>query len=357
MRKPGWVGLGVVVAAVVAAAGAGLWLADQAAFVMTTDARVRARMVTVSPEIAGRIAAMPVEAGDRIKAGDVLARLDEKKAKLAVGAAALELKALEIGIARETLNAEITRASGGERVASRSASLASAGADVEAANAMLARSEADHARAVKLHGAGLVAQAGMDRADEALAVARQAALRAEAQLSERRAGLGEAEAERRAADVAARNAESLAASAHALRQRMALLKVELEQHAIRSPLDGVIDEVFAEPGEHVAPGARLALAHDDGVMWLEAHIKEPDLPRIAIGAAVEIHLDAARAACHGSVERIGAAAMAEFALIPNANPAGVFTKITQRVPVRIRMDADCTGARPGAMASLRIRAS
>lgn len=355
MRKS--VVVGVVAGGVVAAAIAGLWLADQAAFVMTTDARVRARMVTVSPEVAGRIVAMPVEAGDRVKAGDVLARLDEEKAKLALEAATLELKALEIGIGRERLNAQITEARGGERVASRGAALESAGADVEAAKAMLARSEADHARAVKLHGAGLVAQAGMDRADEALAVAQQAAARANAQLAESRAGLGEAEAERGEASVASRNAESMAASAHALRQRIALLKVELEQHAIRSPLDGVIDEVFAEPGEHVAPGARLALAHDDRAMWLEAHIKEPDLPRLTIGAAVEIHLDAAREACHGSVERIGAAAMAEFALIPNANPAGVFTKITQRVPVRIRMDADCKGARPGAMASLRIRAS
>lgn len=348
---------GVVVGGLAAATCAGLWLADQAAFVMTTDARVRARMVTVSPEVAGRIVAMPVEAGDRVKAGDVLARLDEEKAKLALGAATLELKALEIGIGRERLNAQIAEARGGERVASRSAALESAGADVEAAKAMLARSTADHARAVKLHGAGLVAQAGMDRADEALAVAQQAAARADAQLAESRAGLGEAEAERGEASVASRNAESMAASAHALRQRIALLKVELEQHAIRSPLDGVIDEVFAEPGEHVAPGTRLALAHDDRAMWLEAHIKEPDLPRLVIGAAVEIRLDAAREACHGSVERIGAAAMAEFALIPNANPAGVFTKITQRVPVRIRMDADCKGARPGAMASLRIRAS
>jgi membrane fusion protein (multidrug efflux system) len=196
----------------------------------------------------------------------------------------------------------------------------------------------------------------MERSNTSLEVSRQDAARALAEMSDRRAGLGEAQAESREADLAQRNAESMAASAHALRQRIGLLKVELHQHDVLSPLDGVIDEVFAEPGEHVTPGARLALAHDEGAMWLEAHIKEPDLPRIATGAAVEVHLDAARGACHGTVERIGAAAMAEFALIPNANPAGVFTKITQRVPVRIRM-VGCKGARPGAMATLRIRAS
>ncbi len=348
--------LGITLAVVGAGLGAGLWLADQAAFVITSDARVRARMVTLSSEIAGQIIDMPANAGDQIKRGDVLARLDNQKAKLALGAATLELKALEIEIEREKLDAAIKRASSGERIASRRAAVDAAAADLGAAKAMLTRSEAEHARTKTLHASGLIAQAGMERSNTSLEVARQDAARALAEMSDRRAGLGEAQAESREADLAQRNAESMAASAHALRQRIGLLKVELHQHDVLSPLDGVIDEVFAEPGEHVTPGARLALAHDEGAMWLEAHIKEPDLPRIATGAAVEVHLDAARGACHGTVERIGASAMAEFALIPNANPAGVFTKITQRVPVRIRM-VSCKGGRPGAMATLRIRAS
>ncbi len=357
MNRPKLRVLGIALVVGGGAIGAGLWLADQAAFVITTDARVRARMVTLSSEIAGQIVDMPVNAGERIKTGDLLAQLDDEKAKLALGAAMLELKALEIGVEREKLSAHIMRTRGGERIASRQAALDAAAADVASANALLVRSEADHARATTLHGSGLIAQAGMDRSDASLEVARQDAARAVAEESDRRAGLGDARAESREAELSLRNAESMAASAHALRQRIALLKVELHQHSIQSPINGVIDEVFAEPGEHVAPGARLALAHDDGAMWLEAHIKEPDLPRIAEAADVEIHLDAARAVCHGTVESIGAAAMAEFALIPNANPAGVFTKITQRVPVRIRMGSDCHGARPGAMATLRIRAS
>lgn len=352
-----WARLGVGAAVIVAVIGAVLWLADQAAFVTTTDARVRARMVTLSPEIAGQIAAMPLMAGDRITCGEKLAQLDDRKARLALAAATLDLKSLEIGIEREKLSARIALAVGGERIASRRASLEAAAADVAAASAMLARSEADHVRAATLHASGLVAQAGMDRMDASLTVARQEAVRAEAELMDRRASLGEAVAERRGAEVTEQNAESLAASAHALRQRIALLNVEVEQHSVLSPLTGIIDEVFAEPGEHVTPGARLALAHDDRAMWIEAHIKEPDLPRIAIGADVEIHLDAARAACRGRIERIGAAAMAEFALIPNANPAGVFTKITQRVPVRVALGAECRDARPGAMATLRIRAT
>ena len=134
-----------------------------------------------------------------------------------------------------------------------------------------------------------------------------------------------------------------------------LLKVELEHHAIDSPLEGVIDEVFAEAGEHVSRGVRIALAHSTSDLWVEANIKETELTSVHAGAGVEIRLDAAQGICRGEVERIGDAATSEFALIPTANPTGAFIKITQRAPVRISIGADCIGARPGAMATLKIR--
>jgi membrane fusion protein (multidrug efflux system) len=113
--------------------------------------------------------------------------------------------------------------------------------------------------------------------------------------------------------------------------------------------------VFADKGEYIVTGARLALAHDPADLWIEANVKETDIARIRVGASAEARLDATPGrACSGRVERIGSAATAEFALIPNANPTGVFTKITQRVPVRVSLESPCTQLRPGAMASLRI---
>ena len=132
-------------------AGGGWWLADQATFVTTSDARVRARMVTLSAEIAGRIADMPVEAGDRIAPGQVLVKLDDAKAKLALAAATLDLKAMEAEVARERLSADVTRERGEQRVAARQAALAAAAADVAAAQAVFTRTEADHTRASALH--------------------------------------------------------------------------------------------------------------------------------------------------------------------------------------------------------------
>lgn len=314
-------------------------------------------MVTISSEVAGRIVSLPQSAGDRVQVGEVIAQLDDREARIALAAASLEVKALEAQIAREILRANIARSRGSSRVDGRRSSLAAASADTIAARVMLQTAEAEYARTTSLHASGLVAQAAMDRATASVEAARQSAVRADAAVSEGRAGIGEAEAEAGEAGVIERGIEALSLQAHVLRQRIALQKVELEQHAIASPLDGVIDEVFADEGEHVAPGARIALAHDPGDVWIEANIKETDVARVGVGARVEIHLDASHEGCEGRVQRIGDVATSEFALIPNANPTGVFTKITQRVPVHVSVGRDCAQVRPGAMATLKISAA
>ena len=335
------------------AAGA-WWLIDHAGVIVTSDARVRARMVTISSEVAGRIVDLPISAGAAVKAGDTLAGLDNREARLALDAMKLDLEALESRAGGEKVRARLARARGSSRIDGNQSGLAASEAEAATARARLQAVEADHARTVKLQAAGLVTQAAMDRAAAGLEAARQAVLSADAAISQSRAGIAEAHADAGEAQVIDDNAGMLMLEARALRQRIAAQTLTLDQHAILSPLDGVIDEVFADQGEHVAPGSRIALAHDPDDMWIEANIKETDLAGVRAGAPVEIRLDASHEVCRGQVQRIGDAATSEFALIPNANPTGVFTKITQRVPVRISIGGDCRQVRPGAMATLKI---
>ena len=335
-------------------AGGGWWVVDHLGVITTSDARVRARMVTVSSEVSGRIVELPVAAGDTVKAGDVIARLDDREARLALDAMSLDLRALEARIARERMRAQLAGARGGSRIDSSRSGLAASEAEAATARARLQAVEADFARTVMLKSSGLVTQAAMDRATASLETAHQAVVSAEAAIGRSRAGIGEAEAEAGEAHVIAGNVDALVIEASALRQRIAAQTLTLERHDIVSPVSGVIDEVFADRGEHVATGARIALAHAPDDVWIEANIKETDLAGVRIGATVEIRMDAASGACDGRIERIGDVATSEFALIPNANPTGVFTKITQRVPVRVAIGAACTQVRPGAMATLRI---
>jgi membrane fusion protein (multidrug efflux system) len=110
MARRTWMRLGVAGAALAILSAGTAWFMDQAAYVTTTDARVRTRMVTLSAEIAGRIADMAIVAGARITRGEVIIRLDDSRSRLSLGAAMLDLKALEIETGRARLDADLTRA-------------------------------------------------------------------------------------------------------------------------------------------------------------------------------------------------------------------------------------------------------
>lgn len=336
------------------ALAAALWLIDRAGAVYTSDARVRANMIAISADVSGRIVELSAAAGDTVAPGEALARLDDREVRLSAAALALNLEAVEAEIARESLRATLSRKKGSSRIGAREALLASATADVGAASALLKTTEAEHARLLFLKTKGLVTRAAMDQAEARLETARQAVARSMAAIAETEAGVGEAVADADEARVIDQTIRMLSLKAEALRKQIALRRVALEQHVIASPIAGVIDEVFADAGEHVSAGQRIALTHDPTHVWIEANIKETDIRRVTAGAPVDIRFDASSRSCAGSVERIGSAAVAEFALIPNANPTGVFTKITQRIPVRVSIGADCPTARPGAMATLRI---
>lgn len=337
---------------------AAFWLLDRAGAVYTSDARVRADMVTISSSVAGRIAGIPVSAGQQVEAAQTLAQLDDREARLEVAALQLELEALEGEVARERLRAGIAHKKGKNRVGSREASLAASRADLDAAKAQLTTAESEHARIATLKAKGLATQVAMDQADARLNTARQDAARAAASIAEGRANIGEATAEAAEVQVIRSDAGVLALRVDVLRNQVALKQVELEHHTLDSPVSGVVDEVFADEGEYVTPGTRIALVHNPSDIWIEANIKETEIDRVREGARVSISFDALPGkSCSGKVERIRSAAAAEFALVPNANPTGVFTKITQRIPVRIAPGEDCPPARPGAMVTLKIRAN
>jgi membrane fusion protein (multidrug efflux system) len=125
------------------------------------------------------------------------------------------------------------------------------------------------------------------------------------------------------------------------------------------PFDGVVGRVFVDEGEYVTPGQRLVLVHDPARVRIEANVKETDIRHFRPGAPVRVRVDAYPSRVfEGRVERVGAAATSEFALLPSPNPSGNFTKITQRLPVRIALrPADADGLlRPGMMVEVQAAA-
>jgi membrane fusion protein (multidrug efflux system) len=131
--------------------------------------------------------------------------------------------------------------------------------------------------------------------------------------------------------------------------------LDLNDHTIRSPVGGVIDKTFVRIGEYITPGQRLALAHNPRKVWVEANIKETQIRLLKLGQQVEVKVDAyPEIRFHGRVISVGNATTSEFTLLPSPNPSGNFTKITQRLPVRIAIKQKENLLRPGMMVEVNI---
>jgi membrane fusion protein (multidrug efflux system) len=132
-------------------------------------------------------------------------------------------------------------------------------------------------------------------------------------------------------------------------------RIELAKRGIAAAFAGVVDAVFVDPGEYVSPGTRLLIYHDPGRIWVDANVKETDFRRLKLGAPATIRVDAYPGlVLQGRIQRLGQAATSQFALLPSPNPSGNFTKVTQRLPVRIAIEQKDGLLRPGMMVDVGI---
>ena len=135
-------------------------------------------------------------------------------------------------------------------------------------------------------------------------------------------------------------------------------KIVIAKHKIRSPIDGVIDELFFDTGERSLQGFRVALLHNPDDVWISANIKETEIRKIAVGDRVRVRVDSQpNIKITGAVSTIRELTISEMGLMPNPNATGVFTKITQRIPIRIDLDDTDATLRPGSMVRVRIERS
>ena len=176
-----------------------------------------------------------------------------------------------------------------------------------------------------------------------------------ADLQATKSRIAEAEADRARLGVLA--AEVLVLEQHETetRARIEGQYLDVADRAVKSPINGVVDKTFVNVGEYVTPGQRLLLAHNPASVWVEANVKETVVRKLNVGQAVSIHVDAyPDEAFIGTVANIGSVATSQFALLPTPNPSGNFTKITQRIPIRITIDNPDTRLSPGMMVEVKI---
>ncbi len=345
----------VAVVAIPALFYGGDWAYQRFTHVHTLDARIEADMLTLSSRVPGWVTKLDLVSGDYVKRGQVLVELDTREAQLRLEALDARHAALEAEAEELAARIELVREQSNSRLARAQARIAMLEAAQAASRARLAQAEREHARIAPMARDNLVSEQALDAAAHALQEAREQQRRAAAELLAAKAELEEAQAnlmepallEQRRAMLIARLRE-----VDAERRRQAL---EIEDRVIRSPIDGVIDKVFVSSGEYVAPGQNLIMLHEPGAVWVEARVKETQLAPVRVGQPVRLRVDAFPNERYGGrVERIVSAATNQFALLPNPNPSGNFTKVTQRIPIRIAFDEPNERLSPGMMVEVYI---
>ena len=319
------------------------------------DARVMTDHVTISSRVDGVLRDLKVDTGDTVTAGAALAQMDDRVPALELRALQAELAALQTErsqyVARSSMVTQQTDSRYKTRLTSIRAERARRGALV--AELRLARQE--YKRFKSLFDKRVIARSRLDRAESEVSRLASDVRRADAEIASSRGQAQEAQADKAELSVIKQEAALVDFKEAMLRARIARHEALLSYRTIQTPKSGVIDRVFVEEGEFLGEGRRVLMLHDPENTWVEANIKETQVRRLKVGQRVAIDVDAyPDEKFIGRVAKIGGAATSSFALLPTPNPSGNFTKVTQRIPVKITFEQRPRPLAPGMMVEVEI---
>jgi len=350
----------IVVVVVLLALGAWFgwdWLHDRWTHVYVADARIDAATVVLASRSAGWVVELPVGDGDWVRKGEVLAVIDQREMELRLAGLAARQERLQAEQARLAAERQMADRRTAGAVAEARARLAVAEADHRVARSAHALARSVHERSATLHQRNVSSIQTMEETRTAAELAGHRISSTAAEIEAARAALAAAEADRARLEVLDRDLDVLRARTRELEAQRDIARLERDDRVLRAAFDGVVSRTFVEVGEYVAPGSRLLLYHDPSKVWVALNVKETEIHRFGIGSKARVTVDAwPGRTFEGEVTRIGHAATSEFALLPTPNPSGNFTKITQRLPVRIAIEQDGDLLRPGMMVQAVITA-
>ncbi|TIT23649.1 MAG: HlyD family secretion protein [Mesorhizobium sp.] len=305
--------------------GAGSWYGydywtDGRFMITTDDAYVQADTAFISPKISGYVDQVKVTENQQVKAGDPLLIVDDGDYKIAVAQAEAQIATLSKTLDRIDAQTEAARASLKQAQAQKTADQAAAD------NAKRAQ-----VRAAQLLKTRVGTQAQLDDAQTAVEQANAALAGADAQIAAAQANIGVLQAQR--AESASTLASLQLAHDKAVR--------DLSFTVLRAPYDGVVGNRSVEQGDLISPGQKLAVIVPMDKLYIVANFKETQLARLVPGEKVRVSVDAIDGQdIEGTVSSLAPASGAVFSLLPPENATGNFTKVVQRVPVRIDVPAD-----------------
>ena len=311
--------LGVAVAAVLAAGWFGYdWWTNGRFNTSTDNAQLRADIARVTPKIEGYVKTVHVAENQMVKRGDLLIELEDEEFQTRLAFAKAELA-----------EAEADAAQARARITVQRDTLAEARAARDAADATADLSSSDEKRLADLAAKGWYPKAKLEQAEAARRTA-------EAQLSQAAASITAQRSQLTSAEAAALSAE---AKVEAARAKVVGAQLELDRTKIHAPMNGVVTKKDVVEGQILSPGrVALSIVSSDDV-WVVANFKETQITGMREGQCVSVHVDALpNVHVTGKVQSLSPSTGGTFSLVPQDTATGNFTKIVQRVPVKIVLD-------------------
>lgn len=308
-------------------------------YVSTDNAQVEGRIVPMAPRVAGYVKALNVSDNQSVKAGELLVKIDDRDYQARLQQANAELAIAVANAGKSGGGQDVGQAVAQINMAQANASAASANIRQIEANLQKARSDLERFRSLAQQN--MASQQQLESAETTVRAV-------EAQLRTARDSANAAGEQVTMYSAALRSAKSKVDAAKAQRE---LAAIQLADTGLYAPISGIISKKNVETGQLIQPAQTLfsIVASDD--IWVVANIKETDIGKVKTGHTAEIEIDAYPGSkLHGKVESISAATGAKFALLPADNATGNFTKVVQRVPVKIRLqpqEAHKLPLRPG----------
>lgn len=334
----------------------GLWLNYQSDYVMSRNAMVRSQLAQIGARLQGVVTSIEAEEGERVSAGQILARLEDRHIRADAQQAQAELEGLkrELEVERSAIIHEEQQLE--NRLREATAKVNSAAADLEAAQSRADDARAAHEVRLSLWGAGFVS--------------REAVRDAQAKSSTADALVKGAHAEREAARVAAKRAQLDAAGLAIRKQRIGVLEAgvmraqarlaaaqaNLEATLIRAPADGAVVRRIVEPGGSVDIGSPILSFWIGKDVWVEAWLDEDDIGEVKIGSAARVTLQSFPGReFHGTVDKIGLTTDYEMPASEVPQPRSVRMRGAPVVGVSIRLENPPRELLPGLSAVVGIR--
>lgn len=331
------------------------WLWVRSYTVSINDARIASHVTSISSNSSGWSVQAPTQRGVQVKKDDILLKIDDREHQLKRQALDLEIaiKKTEIESAQteQLMTTEVYKSI----YLAQEANVVAAKAHNEKARSSLLQSKSDFARANNLLKQQLISTELWEQKKYSVEKDQQSHQQTQAELSNEQFQLKQIVASGKLADIQSMKIIMLKQSLQALQIARKQQTLAIKNRQIRSPINGIVDKVFVNHGEYISPGRRILMLHNPNDIWIDANVIETAIHQVKIGMKAQVTIDAfPDQTFTATVENIDHATTSEYALLPNPNPSGNFTKVTQRMRVRLAIKQQDNLLKPGMMVEVTI---